>query len=138
MQRSDYVVFYLFELLVLELFAIFLGIGYLIFYVSFEWRISRWKSFRKVFVVCIAGYNFTCLAYQIYELLYTSKEIFGLPEVPLNDNNWPISLINITLSFHMVLIYVRTKTVLKGTRKSLKILNFLAIVYVLVLQQISP
>jgi hypothetical protein len=126
----SYTYYFRFETLLLELFSIIIGVGYSWFYISLEWEKSRCKSFKKIFVVCIAGYNLSCLAYQIIQFLHSIELVFGVRLID-PEKLWHLGFTNVALSFHMILLYVRTKTVLQGMRKSLLTLNILAFVHVL-------
>jgi hypothetical protein len=66
----------------------------------------------------------------VIQFLHSLSNIFGFNLISASEKCGHLAMVNLALSFHMVLIYVRTKTVLQAMRKSVIPLNFLALVHV--------
>jgi hypothetical protein len=110
-----------------QLFSIIFGIGYLIHFISFEWEKSQFAAFKRVFFVCIIGCNLASIGYQVTQFFYSLGLLFGIFLIPYTQEDGHLAFINLALTFHAILIYFRTKTVLKAMGKSIIILNFMAL-----------
>jgi hypothetical protein len=88
-------------------------------------------AFRRVFVFCIAGYNISSLVYQLTQFILSLGFVFGFYLIPITQANGSYTFsVDLALSFHVVLIYLRTKAILQTMKKSTVPLNLLMPIHV--------